>query len=154
MSASPIPDTPPLSVRLPVGIEQPVADEVVQVLVLAGAAARREGRTEADTGDLIVALQELLSCAAPAPRPVASADAPAGSPPVARVTPYRDGPYILRGPFQLVDQDGEEIETRRSTVALCRCGRSQIRPFCDGTHKLTGFQADSGAERSAAPGGE
>ncbi len=70
---------------------------------------------------------------------------------VARVTPYRDGPYLLRGPFELVDQDGTVIETRRSTVALCRCGRSQLRPFCDGTHKLIGFQADSAPERPSLP---
>jgi CDGSH-type Zn-finger protein len=155
MSSDPASGTPPpLSVRLPIGLEQPVAAEVVQVLVLAGCAARREGRMEADTGDLIAALDELLSSAAPAPRPVPSAGRREGSVPVARVTPYRDGPYILRGAFQLVDQDGEEIETRRSTIALCRCGRSQMRPFCDGTHKLTGFHADSGAERSASTGGE
>lgn len=74
--------------------------------------------------------------AGPSPRP---------GPPV-RVTPYRDGPYLLRGPFELTDQDGREIASGRQTVALCRCGRSQIRPFCDGTHKLIGFRAESGAE--------
>lgn len=67
---------------------------------------------------------------------------PTGAP--VRITPYRDGPYLVRGPFAIVDQDGEEIEVKREVVALCRCGRSQIRPFCDGTHKAIGFRADSG----------
>ncbi len=62
------------------------------------------------------------------------------------ITPYADGPLIVRGPFRLLDQDGNEIEVRRRTVALCRCGRSRIRPFCDGTHKLIGFRAKGGAE--------
>jgi CDGSH-type Zn-finger protein len=57
----------------------------------------------------------------------------------------------VRGPFTLVDQDGGEIEVRRRVVALCRCGRSQIRPFCDGTHKAIGFRAASGAAVSAPP---
>lgn len=57
----------------------------------------------------------------------------------ATITPYRDGPYLVRGPFRLLDQDGNEIEVRRETIALCRCGRSRTRPFCDGTHKLSGF---------------
>ena len=65
----------------------------------------------------------------------------------ARITPYRDGPYIIRGDFRITDQDGNEIEARRETIALCRCGRSQIRPFCDGTHKLIGFRAAGGSER-------
>jgi CDGSH-type Zn-finger protein len=64
----------------------------------------------------------------------------------ARITPYRDGPYLLRGRFVLTDQDGTVIETGRRTIALCRCGRSRIRPFCDGTHKLIGFEASSGPE--------
>ncbi|MEA2405641.1 MAG: hypothetical protein QOE08_2288 [Thermoleophilaceae bacterium] len=63
----------------------------------------------------------------------------------ARITPYRDGPLLVRGPFKLLDQDGNEIDARRKTVALCRCGRSQLKPFCDGTHKLVGFRAGSGA---------
>jgi len=61
-----------------------------------------------------------------------------------RITPYRNGPYLVRGPFVLVDQEGREIEAKRRVVALCRCGRSSIRPFCDGTHKATRFQAESG----------
>jgi CDGSH-type Zn-finger protein len=62
------------------------------------------------------------------------------------ITPYSDGPYIVRGKFTITDQDGREIEAGRRTIALCRCGRSQIRPFCDGTHKLVGFRAPGGAE--------
>ena len=66
----------------------------------------------------------------------------------AQITPYRDGPLLVRGPFKLTDQDGNEIDARRRTIALCRCGRSQLKPFCDGTHKLVGFRADSApAER-------
>jgi len=63
------------------------------------------------------------------------------------ITPYRDGPLLVRGPFTLRDQDGSTIDVGRETVALCRCGRSRIRPFCDGTHKLVRFRAPSGAEQ-------
>lgn len=67
-------------------------------------------------------------------------------PPVT-VTPYRDGPLLIRGPFRPVDQDGTLIDTQdRPVVALCRCGRSRIRPLCDGTHKLVDFSAPSGLE--------
>ena len=66
-----------------------------------------------------------------------------------RITPYRDGPLLVRGPVELVDADGTPILTRRGTIALCRCGRSRLRPFCDGTHKLIGFRAPAAAlERS------
>jgi CDGSH-type Zn-finger protein len=62
------------------------------------------------------------------------------------ITPYRDGPLLVRGPFRLVDQEGNEIEQSRETVALCRCGKSRTRPFCDGTHRLVRFRAPSGVE--------
>jgi CDGSH-type Zn-finger protein len=65
----------------------------------------------------------------------------------ATITPYRDGPLIVRGDFRLVDQDGGEIDPGRDTVALCRCGRSGIKPFCDGTHKRAGFSAPSAPSR-------
>ena len=51
-----------------------------------------------------------------------------------------DGPLLVRGPVTLVASDGEEIEQNRRTVALCRCGVSTIKPFCDGTHKLIHFK--------------
>ena len=57
------------------------------------------------------------------------------------ITPYRDGPLLVRGPVRLVDLAGHEIKRRRDPIALCRCGKSRLRPFCDGTHKLVGFRA-------------
>ena len=63
------------------------------------------------------------------------------------ITPHRDGPLLVRGDFRLVDQDGREIDPGRDTVALCRCGKSRLRPFCDGTHKLVRFKAPSGREQ-------
>jgi CDGSH-type Zn-finger protein len=65
----------------------------------------------------------------------------------ASITPYRDGPLIVRGDFRLVDQDGAEIDPGRRTIALCRCGKSGIKPFCDGTHKRPGFSAPSAPSR-------
>jgi CDGSH-type Zn-finger protein len=62
------------------------------------------------------------------------------------ITPYRDGPLIVRGPVRLQDMHGGEILVERETIALCRCGRSRIRPLCDGSHKLTRFRAPSGLE--------
>ena len=65
------------------------------------------------------------------------------------ITPYRDGPLIVRGPVQLQDMHGRPIAVDRETVALCRCGKSRIRPLCDGTHKLIRFQAPSEREERA-----
>jgi CDGSH-type Zn-finger protein len=61
------------------------------------------------------------------------------------VTICADGPLLMRGPFTLLTQDGRRIEAGRRTVALCRCGRSGTKPFCDGSHKLVDFRAP-GAE--------
>ncbi|GAA1534463.1 hypothetical protein GCM10009827_060740 [Dactylosporangium maewongense] len=72
--------------------------------------------------------------------------------PVASVTVCEDGPLLVRGQFTLLTQDGEVVDPGRATVALCRCGRSTIKPFCDGTHKVIGFQAPSAStgDRPAA----
>jgi CDGSH-type Zn-finger protein len=64
------------------------------------------------------------------------------------ITPYPNGPLILRGRFRITDVDGAEIDPERDTVALCRCGRSALKPFCDGSHR-TGFTATGGDERPA-----
>jgi CDGSH-type Zn-finger protein len=71
----------------------------------------------------------------------------APAPDEATITPYRDGPLIVRGSFRLLDQDGREIDPGRATVALCRCGKSGIKPFCDGSHKRAGFAAPSAPSR-------
>jgi CDGSH-type Zn-finger protein len=63
------------------------------------------------------------------------------------ITPYPDGPLLVRGPIRLVDADGTEIPVRRNTIALCRCGRSRLKPFCDGTHKSLGERAATASGR-------
>ena len=59
------------------------------------------------------------------------------------ITPYRDGPLIVRGDVELRDQDGNPIDPGREVVALCRCGKTRQPPFCDSTHKLARFSAPS-----------
>lgn len=49
---------------------------------------------------------------------------------------YPGGPTVVRGVHTLVDEDGEAVQLTRSLVAICRCGRSQLRPLCDGTHRF------------------
>ena len=56
--------------------------------------------------------------------------------PAATITPYPDGPLIVRGAFELCELDGTPIPRSGKAVALCRCGRSAVKPFCDGSHKL------------------
>ena len=63
------------------------------------------------------------------------------------ITVRKNGPYLASGPVELRDADGN-LYPAKETVALCRCGASTKKPFCDGTHSKLGFQA---AER-AVPG--
>jgi CDGSH-type Zn-finger protein len=65
------------------------------------------------------------------------------------ITPYEDGPLIVRGDFELLTPDGTRIEPGRATVALCRCGKSAVKPFCDGTHKAVNFHAGTGRDTPA-----
>jgi uncharacterized Fe-S cluster protein YjdI len=57
-----------------------------------------------------------------------------------RVEPRPNGPLFLRGRIRIVDADGNLIR-EDTRVALCRCGGSANKPFCDGTHKTNGFTA-------------
>ena len=54
-----------------------------------------------------------------------------------------NGPYVVDGDFQLVDHNGNEVPIVKR--ALCRCGGSTMKPFCDGTHSKIGFQGASAA---------
>jgi 3-phenylpropionate/trans-cinnamate dioxygenase ferredoxin subunit len=62
------------------------------------------------------------------------------------ITIRPSGPYIVRGPVSLRDADGNLFDLEgKEAVALCRCGGSTTKPFCDGTHSKIGFQAASKA---------
>jgi CDGSH-type Zn-finger protein len=67
--------------------------------------------------------------------------------PAATVTMYPDGPLVVRGDFEVRTVDGEVLSAGR-TVALCRCGRSAVKPFCDGSHKISRV-ADATSRRSS-----
>jgi CDGSH-type Zn-finger protein len=64
------------------------------------------------------------------------------------ITVRKDGPYKVEGEFTLVDDEGKPIPIPQTgkPVALCRCGASSNKPFCDGTHSKIGFK---GAEEAA-----
>ena len=58
------------------------------------------------------------------------------------ITVRSRGPYLVRGPIDLRDAEGNVLEQGdRDDVALCRCGGSATKPFCDGTHAKIGFMA-------------
>ncbi|HEX5741518.1 MAG TPA: CDGSH iron-sulfur domain-containing protein [Pilimelia sp.] len=85
--------------------------------------------------------------AAPAARPPDPQRQDAeGAEPAAVIEVCADGPLLVRGDFALRTRSGQPIANDRATVALCRCGRSAIRPFCDGSHKLVRFSAGEDRE--------
>jgi CDGSH-type Zn-finger protein len=57
-----------------------------------------------------------------------------------------DGPYLVMDPV-VVDAEGNEFRSEYETIALCRCGVSTTKPFCDGTHSKVGFRAAERAVR-------
>ncbi len=77
------------------------------------------------------------------------------------ITPKPNGPLVVQGPVRIVRPDGTEIPVPprkdgrpADVVVLCRCGGSANKPFCDGTHKRTGFCDDPAAPPSSpAPTG-
>jgi len=62
------------------------------------------------------------------------------------ITPSDNGPYVVEGGAMLVDEEGNRYQVG-DTVALCRCGLSSSKPFCDGSHEQANFAA---ADRAAA----
>jgi len=55
---------------------------------------------------------------------------------VVEVTPCPDGRLLVRGADAITDDEGNVHEVTRPVVAVCVCGKSQRRPWCDGTHKV------------------
>lgn len=58
-----------------------------------------------------------------------------------------NGPFVVEGPVTVTDADGKafEIDSSKPAIALCRCGASENKPFCDGAHNKCGFES---AERA------
>lgn len=73
------------------------------------------------------------------PDPVVAESAETLKPDSYRVEVTPNGPYIIKSDCLIVHQDGRE-ETKTGTVALCRCGNSSNKPYCDGAHRKTGFR--------------
>jgi CDGSH-type Zn-finger protein len=61
-----------------------------------------------------------------------------------------NGPYLVEGAVTLMDAQGNAfpLDPNKPAIALCRCGHSGRKPFCDGSHKTCEFSA---AERAPTP---
>lgn len=61
-----------------------------------------------------------------------------------------NGPLVVSGPVTVIDHQGHSftLPANKPSIALCRCGQSKNRPFCDGSHKTCQFIA---AELAAPP---
>lgn len=60
----------------------------------------------------------------------------------AKITPAEDGPLIVNDPPGIETAEGQTLE-KRPRVALCRCGHSAKKPYCDGSHAAVGFTSDN-----------
>jgi len=60
-----------------------------------------------------------------------------------KITVRTNGSIRVEGDFELLDKEGNKFDLGgREQIALCRCGHSKDKPFCDSTHKLIGFQSE------------
>jgi len=57
-----------------------------------------------------------------------------------KIETIKRGPYIVTAEVELIDTDGNKFPAEKR-MALCRCGASTEKPFCDGTHSKIGFKA-------------
>lgn len=58
-----------------------------------------------------------------------------------RIMALDNGPYLVTGEVEVVDAEGHAFTLSGKNIALCRCGASATKPFCDGTHSRLGFKA-------------
>jgi CDGSH-type Zn-finger protein/uncharacterized Fe-S cluster protein YjdI len=57
------------------------------------------------------------------------------------INPAKDGPLLVNGPLEIMAGTGRAIE-RTTKTALCRCGASENKPYCDGSHRKAGFRSE------------
>lgn len=58
-----------------------------------------------------------------------------------KIQALKNGPLIVQGSVEVLDSGGRPMAPPKPSVALCRCGQSANKPFCDGTHGRVGFQS-------------
>ena len=69
-----------------------------------------------------------------------------------KITPRDNGPLFIEGPITIVDTTGKAFGLAgRTSIALCRCGHSNNKPFCDGAHKAAGFSSQCPARDLPPP---
>ncbi len=70
-----------------------------------------------------------------------------------RIRCRENGSLVVEGPVEVVDYLGNPypLPTNKPTIALCRCGASLTKPFCDGSHRQSGFVADNPAPLPTEP---
>jgi len=61
--------------------------------------------------------------------------------PVVEIKVRDHGPYKVTGPVRLIDAAGNTWDVGDEPIALCRCGWSRTKPFCDRTHREEGFES-------------
>jgi len=72
--------------------------------------------------------------------------------PITKVTAANNGPLRIEGEFQICDGQGAAYGLAgRTVISLCRCGHSQNKPFCDGSHGRVGFQSQVEAKELPPP---
>jgi CDGSH-type Zn-finger protein len=73
-----------------------------------------------------------------------------------RIIVRNGGPYVVDGPADVLDSNGQPRVSAKPGIVLCRCGGSAQKPFCDGTHRRNGFGGGpamaAGADADAAGG--
>ena len=69
-----------------------------------------------------------------------------------KVTVRNNGPLRIEGEFSICDQDGDAFGLGgRTMISFCRCGNSENKPFCDGSHNRVGFQSQIKARELPPP---
>jgi CDGSH-type Zn-finger protein len=69
-----------------------------------------------------------------------------------KVTVRNDGPILIEGDFEIHDAQGGRYDLAgRTVIGLCRCGNSGNKPFCDGQHRVKGFESQCQAYQLAPP---
>ena len=71
---------------------------------------------------------------------------------MAKITVNNDGSLRVEGEVTICDAEGKEFGLGgRMRISLCRCGHSEDKPFCDGSHKRAGFQSQVQARELPPP---